>query len=53
MHCERHFTFQNALIFFSGKKNKCLPNLKFSDPLAETHLLFYFALSHMQALRQV
>ena len=31
-------------LYFFQKKNVCLPYLKFSDPLPETHLFFYLAL---------
>ena len=54
MHFERHFAFQNALNYiFSGKKkwlkkNVCLPYLKFSDLLPETHMLFLFGLIQFQ-----
>ena len=42
MHFERQNAFQNAFkkIFFRGKKYVCLPYLKFSDLLPETHLFF-------------
>ena len=45
MHFERRNAFENATnyIFFQ-KKNMCLPYLKFSDPLPETHLFLYLAL---------
>ena len=32
------------IIFSRKKKYVCLPKLKFSDPLPETHLFFYLAL---------
>ena len=32
------------IYIFQEKKYAYLPYLKFSDPLSETHLLFYFAL---------
>ena len=55
MHFERQDVFQNAkkLSFFFRKKNNlkkyvCLPYLKLSDPLPETHLLFLFGLTHVQ-----
>ena len=39
----------HKIIFFSRekkqKKNVCLPYLKFSDPLPETHLFFYLAIA--------
>ena len=35
----------HKIIFFSKKKYVCLPYLKFSDLLPETHLLFYLALA--------
>ena len=31
-------------INFFSEKNMCLPYLKFSDPLPETHLFFLFGL---------
>ena len=47
MHFERLNAFQNAWkCIFSRKKWKkyvCLPFLKISDPLPETHLFFYLA----------
>ena len=49
MHFERQNAFQNAYYCFSEKKlvkkYKCLPYLKFSDLLPETHLFFYLASS--------
>ena len=41
------FKMHKIIFFFSTKKNNlkkyvCLPYLKFSDPLPETHLFFYF-----------
>ena len=50
MHFERQNAFQNAENYiFCQKKNDqkryvCLPYLKFSDPLPETHLFLYLAL---------
>ena len=49
MHCERRNDFQTAYYYiFSRKKIKkryvCLLYLTFSDPLPETHLLFYIVL---------
>ena len=48
-HFERRNAFQNANNYiFSQEKNNlkiyvCLPYLKLSDPLSETHLFFYLA----------
>ena len=36
-----HFESQNAYFFFQKKKYVCLPYLKFSDPLPETHLICF------------
>ena len=46
MHFARHFCLSKCikLLFFPEKKNVCLPYLKFSDPLPETHLFFYLGL---------
>ena len=42
----------HKIIFFPEKKELkkyvCLPFLKLSDPLPETHLFFYLALLHMR-----
>ena len=45
MHFERQDAFQNVwkYIFFPEKK-VCLPYIKFSDWLSETHLFFLFGL---------
>ena len=40
------FTFKMYKIIFFPEKNVCLPYLKFSDLLIETHLYFYLALSY-------
>ena len=41
-----HFERQFCIKFFPGKKIKkkhlCLPYLKFSDPLPETHIFFFW-----------
>ena len=39
------FKMHKIIYFFPEKKYVCLPYLKFSDPLPETYLFFYFALS--------
>ena len=35
----------HRIIFFSRKRNVCLPYLKFSDPLSETLLFFLLGLA--------
>ena len=45
---ETPFKMHKSILFYNKKKNRqkyvCLPYLKFSDLLPETHLFFYLAL---------
>ena len=58
MHFERRISEYIKLCFFPGKKKVikkivCLPYLKISDPLPETHLFFIWPNGNFHGFRRV